>query len=231
MIYSRVGRILSRLVASNGAWALRIDERFEFFLANYTREDGSRWTMSEISAASKGRLKPNYLSVLRAGKVPSPGYEKLSAIAEVMGFPPALWHESEERLAGCGADSDVRARIEDLIENMPNDLGRPFTDEEISHRSGGALHKGEVAGIRSANIAPTTGQLLALAGVFSVDLAYFTQEKRPILSREAVEALAEEESAEIVHRTLALAAPDKRLVLEMLKHLEQRSGSDAASGT
>lgn len=179
--------------------------------------------MSQLAAASGGRLKANYLSVLRAGKVASPGYDKLAVIAKVMGFPPALWHESEERLAGGGADSDLRARIEDLVENMPNGLGRPFTDAEISRESGEALSEGEVAAIRGGEASPTTGQLLALAAVFGVDLSYFTQEKRPVLSREAVEALAEEESAEIVHRTLALSNADKRLVLEMLKHLEGRS--------
>lgn len=206
---------------------VRIHERFEFFIANYPREDGTLWTMSQLAATSGGRLKSNYLSVLRAGKVASPGYDKLAVIANVMGFSPTLWHESEERLRGRGSDSDFRERLEDLVEHMPNQLGRPFTDAEIARESGGALGEDEAAGIRGGDIAPTTGQLLALAGVFGVDLSYFTQEKRPLLSREAVEALSEEESAEIVHRTLALSGADKRLVMEMLKHLEQRSEQDA----
>ena len=35
----------------------------------------------------------SYFVNLRKGRIESPGYEKMLAIAKAMGFPPALWFE------------------------------------------------------------------------------------------------------------------------------------------
>ena len=37
----------------------------------------------------------SYVTNLRKGRIESPGYEKMRAIAKAMGFPPALWFEDD----------------------------------------------------------------------------------------------------------------------------------------
>lgn len=89
---------------------MRIHERFEFFIASYPRADGTRWKMSQLAAASGGRLKSNYLSVLRAGKVASPGYDKLAVIANVI--EGSSMPEGRERVAALLKAARRRTELE-----------------------------------------------------------------------------------------------------------------------
>lgn len=65
--------------------------RFELLLDRFRRPDGYRWSNAELAQASGGTLSPQYLGQLAKGKYRRPGTDRLSAIAEVVGFPVELW--------------------------------------------------------------------------------------------------------------------------------------------
>ena len=71
----------------------RIAQRFECLLDAYRRPDGRRWGGKDLQDATGGIITKPYVTHLRKGRIENPGYEKLGAIAEAMGFPPELWFE------------------------------------------------------------------------------------------------------------------------------------------
>jgi transcriptional regulator with XRE-family HTH domain len=62
-------------------------------METYRRPDGRRWTGQELDEATGGVVTRSYVTNLRKGRIDNPGYEKLRAIAKVMGFPPELWFQ------------------------------------------------------------------------------------------------------------------------------------------
>jgi hypothetical protein len=72
---------------------LHVAQRFERFLDTYRRPDGAPWTCQKLDEATDGLVPRSYFVNLRKGRIESPGYEKMLAIARVMGYPPALWFE------------------------------------------------------------------------------------------------------------------------------------------
>jgi transcriptional regulator with XRE-family HTH domain len=72
---------------------VQIGRRFELLLDTYRHPDGRRWSGKEIDDATSGVVSRSYVTNLRKGRIESPGYEKLRAIAKAMGFPPELWFE------------------------------------------------------------------------------------------------------------------------------------------
>ena len=78
-------------------------QRFEGLLEAYRRPDGGRWTGQQLDEATGGVVTRSYVTNLRKGRIESPGYEKMRAIAKAMGFPPEAWfdetHPARERPA------------------------------------------------------------------------------------------------------------------------------------
>ena len=62
-------------------------DKFEHFLETYCRPDGSRWSGQDLHDATGGVVTRSYVSKLRKGRIESPGFEKLRAIAKAMNFP------------------------------------------------------------------------------------------------------------------------------------------------
>jgi transcriptional regulator with XRE-family HTH domain len=70
-----------------------IAERFECLLDSYRRPDGRKWGGKALQDVTGGIVTKPYVTHLRKGRIENPGYEKLGAIAQAMGFPPELWFE------------------------------------------------------------------------------------------------------------------------------------------
>jgi transcriptional regulator with XRE-family HTH domain len=206
----------------------RIAEKFEFLLDAYRRPDGERWGGQELQDATGGAVTRSYVSALRNGHIENPGYDKMRAIARAMDFPVELWFEdSPKRVAPKTDQLEERATIAERLEHLFQTIvdekkGRPYTNAEVARMSLGGISEQEVAGIRSGETGnPTIDQVLALAEAFGVSPSYFTERKAPLLSQEAIEALADRDSSEIIHKTLALSDAEKRMVLDILDHLGQ----------
>jgi hypothetical protein len=71
--------------------ALHVAQRFERLVDAHRRPDGGRWTGQQLDEATDGVVARSYLTNLRKGRIESPGYEKMLAIARAMGFPPEAW--------------------------------------------------------------------------------------------------------------------------------------------
>jgi hypothetical protein len=71
-----------------------IARRFEALFEAYPRADGRRWSGLNPLDATGGVLTRSYVTNLRKGRIENPGYEKLNAIARVMGFSRELWFDN-----------------------------------------------------------------------------------------------------------------------------------------
>jgi transcriptional regulator with XRE-family HTH domain len=198
-------------------------------METYRRPDGRRWTGQELDEATGGVVTRSYVTNLRKGRIDNPGYEKLRAIAKVMGFPPELWfQEGVEFGAGAPDLGDHRGSISRktnrLFETIENEsTGRPYTNAEVARMSLGDLTEEEVGKIRSGAIPnPSVNQVVALAEVFGVHPSYFLDggSKPPILDREAMAILQDETISAIAHKSLHLPGREREMILGIIRQFE-----------
>ena len=113
---------------------MHVAEKFEHLLDAYRHPDGRRWSGAELAKATDGVVHRSYVTTLLKGRIESPGYDKMRAIAKAMDFPPALWFE--EDLAGAsntGPDGDLVAALrDDLVRAITRESSRlPGRDKEM----------------------------------------------------------------------------------------------------
>jgi transcriptional regulator with XRE-family HTH domain len=159
---------------------------------------------------------------LRKGRIESPGYEKLAAIAKAMGFAPESWFDegADERPDEPAAtDRGLAGRVEHLFEAIRNpSTGKPYTNAEVARMTLGDLSEEDVEGIRTGAISdPTVGQVAALAGVFGVEPSYLLDRGEPVLDGELVEALRDEAVRETARQIYRLPERERRLVLGIVR--------------
>jgi len=145
---------------------MHIAQRFGQLLDGSRRPDGSRWTGQQLDEATGGVVPRSYFTNLRKGRIESPGYEKMSAIAKAMGFPPEAWFDES---LGDGAPSEptdedrgLAGRAEHLFDAIRNPkTGEPYTNEEAARMTLGDLSEEDILGIRTGAIAaPTVSQVV-----------------------------------------------------------------------
>jgi transcriptional regulator with XRE-family HTH domain len=204
-------------------------------METYRRPDGRWWTGQELDEATGGVVTRSYVTNLRKGRIDNPGYEKLRAIAKVMGFPPELWfHEGVEFGAGAPDLGDYRGSISQktnrLFETIENEsTGRPYTNAEVARMSLGDLTEEEVGKIRSgATPNPFVNQVVALAEVFGGHPSYFLDggRKPPILDREAMAILQDETINAIAHKSLHLPGREREMILGIIRQFEGMQEAD-----
>lgn len=216
---------------------VHIAERFEVLLAAYPHPDGRAWSGQEIDAATGGVVTRSYVTNLRKGRIENPGYEKLRAIAKVLGFPPELWFE-EGLLEGAfvrketGREGEgVAAKVSYLMEELGHEMTREaYADAEVARLSLGDLSEQDVADIRTGKTSdPSVDQITALADVFGVHPSYFLNGTKspPLLDQEAIEILRDETVSAIAHKSLRLPGREKQMILNIIRQFEQlREGND-----
>jgi hypothetical protein len=100
--------------------AMHIAQKFEQLMDSYRQPDGSKWTGQQIDEATDGFVTRSYFVNLRKGRIASPGFEKMAAIAKAMGFPPAAWFEDgtgsalDWGLAGALRDESIRDTVREM---------------------------------------------------------------------------------------------------------------------
>ena len=119
---------------------VQIADKFEHFLEVYRRPDGSRWGGQDLDDATGGIVTRSYVSNLRKGRIESPGFEKLRAIAKAMGFPPELWFEDVENLGEASGtrptwfmdgDDNMALLDEELLGALRDETSRAVLREVI----------------------------------------------------------------------------------------------------
>lgn len=90
-------------------------------LALYRMPEGGKWGGQNLEDATGGTVTRSYVSNLKNGRIENPGLAKLEAIAEAMGFPPALWFGDaneegdripDEALLAASENAEVRKILE-----------------------------------------------------------------------------------------------------------------------
>ena len=176
---------------------MHVAQKFEHLLEAYRHPDGGRWTGQQLDEATGGIVTRSYVTNLRKGRIESPGYEKLAAIAKAMGFAPEVWFEEAAGRVSAGPNDDGRGiagRVEHLFDAVRNPTtGEPYTNADVARMTLGDLSEEDVEGIRTRGLAdPTVSQVAALAGVFGVEPSYLLNRGEALLDGELVEALRDE---------------------------------------
>jgi transcriptional regulator with XRE-family HTH domain len=209
--------------------SVHIAQKFERLMETYRRPDGRQWTGQELDEATNGVVPRSYVTNLRKGRIDNPGYEKLRAIAKVMGFPPELWFQERVEL-GVGTPGvenhrgSISQKTNRLFETVVNDSTvRPYTNAEVARMSLGDLTEEEVENIRTgATPNPSVDKVVALAEVFGVHPSYFLDvgSKPPILDREAMAILQDETISAIAHKSLHLTGREREMILGIIRQFE-----------
>jgi hypothetical protein len=211
---------------------MHVSQKFEHLLDAYRRPDGSRWTGQQLDEATDGLVARSYFVNLRKGRIRSPGYEKMAAMAKAMGFPPEAWFEEGVGRAPAGPgdeDRGIAGRVEHLFDAVRNPTtGEPYTNAEVARMTLGDLSEEDVRGIRTGAIAdPTVGQVVALADVFGMEPSYLLDRGEPVFDGELVEALRDDTVREATHEISRLPERERWLVLRIVR---QFGGRGAATG-
>jgi transcriptional regulator with XRE-family HTH domain len=214
---------------------MHIAQKFEALLEMYRHPDGRRWSGQEIDEATGGVVTRSYITNLRKGRIESPGYEKLAALAKAMGFPPEVWFDEglgEGRSIGQAEEmSGVAGRLEHLFEVVRNPkTGKPYPNAEVARMTLGDLSEEDVEKIRTGAISdPTVGQVSALASVFGVEPSYLLDRgESSLLDKELVQALQDEDVRDITRESSRLPHGERRLVLGIVRQF--RDQKTAPSG-
>ncbi len=99
--------------ATGGAGGMRVAQRFERLLGTHPRPDGSPWTGADLQRATDGVVTRSYVTNLRKGRIESPGYDKMDAIAKAVGFPPAMWFDDDAEASNGESDLELVAALRD----------------------------------------------------------------------------------------------------------------------
>lgn len=214
---------------------MHIAHKFEQLLNSHRHPDGHRWSGQQLDEATGGVVTRSYVTNLRKGRIESPGYEKMNAIAKAMGFPPELWFEedlgsvgevSAEQLSG-----GIPSRLEHLFEAIRNpNSGEPYTNSDLARMSAGVLAEGDVEGIRTGKYAdPLVSQVVALAAAFGVPSSHLMDRGRepPVLDEKVMEALADETAGAILRESAHLPEREKRIVLGIVRQFSDQLGAGA----
>src|SRR5215218_330845 len=211
---------------------MHIAQKFEALLEMYRRPDGHRWSGQEIDEATGGVVSRSYITNLRKGRIDNPGYEKMRAIAKAMGFAPEVWFEDglgEGRSIRQAEEmSGVAGRLEHVFEVVRNPkTGKPYTNGEVARMTLGDLSEEDVERIRTgADSDPTVGQVAALASVFGVESSYLLDRgEPPLLEKELVQALRDEDVRDITRESSRLPDGEKRLVLGIVRQFREQEAA------
>ena len=208
---------------------MHVAQKFELFLDAYRRPDGGRWSGAALDKATGGVVPRSYVTNLRKGRIESPGYEKLAAIAKAMGFPPEAWFDETPGHAVAPEEGqDLAARVESLFATIRHPrTGEPYTNAEVARMSVGGITEEDVGRIRSGTVPdPTVSQVAALAAVFGVEPSYLVDRmEQPPLDAELLEGLRDETTREITREVLRLPERERRLVLGIVRQFGGQPGA------
>jgi transcriptional regulator with XRE-family HTH domain len=228
--------LYTRIENQRGGSLGHVARKFERFLEIYRHPDGGRWTGAKLARATGSVVHRSYVTNLRKGRIASPGYEKLAAIAKAMGFPPEAWFEEGLPGAGSGEPADaaqgLAERIALLFEVVRNPkTGEPYTIAEVARMSLGTLSEGDVEGMRGGSVTnPPLDRVLALADAFGVHSSYLVDRGNdaPLLDQEIVDALRDDTVRAIARESARLAGRERKTTLGIVRQFEDVRKDDAS---
>ncbi len=210
---------------------MEFGKKFMRLLDIYRTGDGSKWTLKQIEDATDGFVTGRYLTNLKAGRIRQPSFERMAAVARVMGFPIELWVRDLEswdqvvdRQANLRSGSTLANRLNLVLEVIVNrETNEPFTVEEIAELSNGYLTVEQLEQARSGVINDLAGtQYLALSEVLGVNSSYWysAAEQRPNLDPQTVEALKNRKNFLLLSKMGQRSEAEKDMLLNLADQLD-----------
>ena len=206
---------------------MEFGKQFDRLLEAHRKPDGSRWQLKEIEDATNGFVKGGYLTNLKKGRIRQPGFDRLRAVAHVMGFPVQEWFEEEARPdAGAaprsGGGGTLAKRLNALFGAVSNPrTGDLYTNKEVADLSFGRLTEEQVLRAREGELDDLKGaQYLALSEVFGVDTRYWYADPGFVLDQDTIEALRDERNALILNKMSNRSPEEKDIVLNLLDQID-----------
>src|SRR5215218_10126584 len=118
---------------------MHASRKFAALLDAYRRPDGTVWTGQQIQDVTDGFVSRSYVHQLRTGRIANPRLDKLQALAEVMGFPPALWFEDvpdrggTPQVATTRQSATISERLESLLLSTADERSEEhYSDSDIA---------------------------------------------------------------------------------------------------
>jgi transcriptional regulator with XRE-family HTH domain len=208
---------------------MHIVQKFEGLLETYRRPDGRRWSGQEIDEATGGVVTRSYITNLRKGRIESPGFEKMKAIAKAMGFAPEVWFEDGlgegQSIEQAEESRGLSGRLEHVFEVVRNPkTGKPHTNGEVARMTLSDLSEDDIERMRTGALSdPTMSQIVALASVFGVEPSYFLDRGEPsLLDEELVQALRDEDVRDITRESARLPDRERQLVLGIVRQFRDQ---------
>lgn len=206
---------------------MEFGKRFDRLLDTHRKPDGSRWQLKEIEDATNGFVKGGYLTNLKKGRIRQPGFDRLRAVAHVMGFPVQEWFEEEAHpgaraAPSPGGEGTLAKRLGALFRAVSNPrTGNPYTDKEVADLSFGRLTEEQVRRARDGELDDLKGaQYLALSEVFGVDTRYWYADPGFVLDQDTLEALRDERNALILNKMSNRSPEEKDILLNLLDQID-----------
>lgn len=203
-------------------------EKFLQFQRTYRKPDGSRWSAADIERSTERFVRANYITNLVHGRISQPGYDRLRAIAQVMGFPTEVWFHKDQFEPPKTATSTLADKLNSLFKaaNKTRPKKQPLTEREVADLTFGQLTEEQVIASRRGKVEDLKGaQYLALSNVFGVPISYWyvLDGELPSLDPTVMTELRTEKGRMVLHKFHGLTDEQKDLMLSLLDQLGKDS--------
>lgn len=209
-------------------------EKFLYFQDRYRKPDGRKFKLKDIERATGGYVTGAYITQLKQGRYENPGYDKLRAIAEVMGFPPELWYQPQAQLDNVGAT--LPEKLDFLIGTQPElENGDNSAEEEISRLSFGKISAERLYAARNGELDQLeASEYFALSGLFGVDISFWYQSEPALdnLDSETIVSLRDQEAQGVLNKFHQIEREeDRTFIRELIDRFTRREngGNDQSN--
>lgn len=202
--------------------------KFVYFQDRYRKPDGRKFKHKDIERETDGYVSAAYISNLKQGHNENPSYDRLRAIAEVMGFPPALWYQPDKQLHGTG--TTLAEKLKFLFRTQPDlGTGKESAEEEVSRLAFGKVSSQRLNDARNGELDELeASEYFALSNVFGVDISFWYQSQPALdnLAPETLVSLGDPEAQGVLNKFHQIEREeDRHFVRDLIDRFSRRGNN------
>lgn len=210
-------------------------KKFVYLQERYRKPNGRKYKLKDIERATNGYVTAAYISNLKQGHNDNPSYDRLRAIADVMGFPPGLWYQLDPNILEKG--STLAEKLNVLFGTQP-DLGTAdeTAEEQVSRLAFGKVSAERLSEARRGELDELqASEYFALSNVFGVDVAFWYQSEPALdnLSPETLVSLRDPEAQGVLNKFHQIEREqDRTFIRELIDRFTRKEqGHDQSDDT
>lgn len=202
-------------------------KKFVYLQDRYRKPNGRKFKLKDIERATEGYVTAAYISNLKQGHNDNPSYDRLRAIADVMGFPPGLWYQPDAELARAGS---LQEKLNFLFETQP-ELGSvdESAEEQVSRLAFGKVSAERLSEARRGELDELqASEYFALSNVFGVDVSFWYQSEPALdnLSPETLISLRDPEAQGVLNKFHQIEREqDRTFIRELIDRFTRKDQS------